>query len=55
MANRSETIPISTKIKATSIVVNSSRKSSTQRWTTQNRQKSPIANVVCVWVSRPTA
>ena len=29
---------------ATMIVVNSSRKSSTHRWTTQNRQKSPIAN-----------
>ena len=29
------------------MVVNSSRKSSTHRWTTQNRQKSPIAKWVC--------
>jgi hypothetical protein len=37
------------------MVVNSSRKSSTQRRTTQNRQKSPIAKVDFVWQANPTA
>jgi YD repeat-containing protein len=34
-------------MKATMMVVNSSRKSSTHKWTTQNRQKSPIAKLDC--------
>ena len=49
------TTPSSTKIQATMIVVNSSRKSSTHRCTTQNRQKSVVVKCDSGRASKPTA
>ena len=54
-ATRSLTTPSSTNMYATIAVVNSSRKSSTHRWTTQKRQNSVVVKLSLVRAIRPTA